>query len=176
MDKEYLTGYDSPENAYVVDDYPYGWKLRCKIRYWIETTKNGDRMCSQTTNPKKPGEIWNKPKKSTYCAVGCLTKDPETGYISWAGIMKGWTENEKIDEFLQKIGGVEKLSKMQKQQLAVCRAIQETNKYLTVKIVPEASMTPEEKAAKEAEQKKTKDNIGKLFMGNLAQENKALGL
>lgn len=34
-----LSGHTSPETAYVVDDYPYGFRLRCKIRYWIETKK-----------------------------------------------------------------------------------------------------------------------------------------
>ena len=26
----------SPETAYVIDDYPYGFRLRCRIRYWLE--------------------------------------------------------------------------------------------------------------------------------------------
>ena len=61
----------SPESAYVVDDYPYGFRLRCRIRYWIETDpKHGCRMVSQTSNPKRPGLVWNKPKASTYCRFG----------------------------------------------------------------------------------------------------------
>lgn len=61
-----LTGHVSPETAFVINDYPFGFTLRCKMRHWIETTKNGQRFVSQTTNPRKQGEVWNKPKKSTY--------------------------------------------------------------------------------------------------------------
>lgn len=65
-----LLGHTSPETAYVVEDYPYGFRLRCKIRYWIETKPGfGQRFVSQTTNPKKAGEVWNKPKASTYHPV-----------------------------------------------------------------------------------------------------------
>lgn len=65
-----LQGHTSPETAYVVDDYPYGG-LRCKIRYWLETAEKGSkkgqvRFMSQTTNPKRSGEFWNKPKAGTY--------------------------------------------------------------------------------------------------------------
>jgi hypothetical protein len=62
-----LLGHETRETAYVVDDYPYGFRLRCKIRYWIEHRKGfGFRFCSQTTNPKKSGEVWNKEKCGTY--------------------------------------------------------------------------------------------------------------
>jgi len=36
-----LQGHTDPESAYVVDDYPYGRVLRCKIRYWVETAGKG---------------------------------------------------------------------------------------------------------------------------------------
>ena len=66
-----LTGHTSPETAYLVDDYPYGRVLRCSIRYWVETASKGakkghQRFVSQTTNPKKPGDPWNKPHGDTY--------------------------------------------------------------------------------------------------------------
>jgi hypothetical protein len=64
---ERLLGHETQETAYVVDDYPYGFRLRCKIRYWIEHRKGfGFRFCSQTTNPKKSGEVWNKEKYGQY--------------------------------------------------------------------------------------------------------------
>src|SRR5262245_47466993 len=73
-----LTGHTNKDNAFEVADYPYGFRLRCKIRYWIETHKRfGSRMVSQTTNPKR-GNIWNKPKAGTYSAFACmyLVEDP----------------------------------------------------------------------------------------------------
>jgi hypothetical protein len=78
-----LTGHVSPETAYLVDDYPYGFRLRCKIRYWLERNKHGVRLVSQTTNPKKPGEVWNKPKASTYGEIeGAMYLDGE-GHVQW---------------------------------------------------------------------------------------------
>ena len=71
-----LSGHVSQETAYVVEDYPYGFTLRCQIRFWIETNgKKGSRVVSQTSNPKRPGLVWNKPKASTYSAVRVLFVD-----------------------------------------------------------------------------------------------------
>lgn len=78
-----LTGHVSAETAYVVDDYPYGFRLRCKIRYWLEFKPGkGMRFVSQTTNPKRPGEVWNKPKASTYAALGeVLIVNEDNGHV-----------------------------------------------------------------------------------------------
>ena len=81
-----LPGYTSPETAYVVDDYPYSFRLRCTIRYWMEYKKNhGYRLVSQTGNPKKPGLVWNKPKASTYATFGVMGLD-EQGHVQWMSI------------------------------------------------------------------------------------------
>ena len=83
-----LKGHVSPETAYMVNDYPYGFRQRCKIRYWIEyKPKMGCRFCFQTTNPKKPGEFWNSPKKGTYSHFGaCLYIDHEDGHVHHTGL------------------------------------------------------------------------------------------
>lgn len=95
---EILKGHRSPETAYVVNDYPYGFRLRCKIRYWLEEhPTHGTRFVSQTTNPKRPGEFWNKPKPSTYARfAGCLYLNEE-GHILWTGL----TEYNTADEAQQ---------------------------------------------------------------------------
>ena len=82
-----LPGHVSPETAYVVDDYPYGFRLRCKIRYWLETHKRlGVRMVSQTSNPKVAGLVWNKPKASTYCKfAGAMFLNSED-HVQWSGL------------------------------------------------------------------------------------------
>ena len=60
---EILKGHTSPETAYLVRDYPYGYTLRCQIRYWLEHKPGkGVRFVSQTTNPKRPGIVWNGEK------------------------------------------------------------------------------------------------------------------
>jgi hypothetical protein len=84
-----LHGHTSEETAYLVDDYPYGYRLRCKIRYWIETATKGaakgqSRFMSQTTNPKQPGEVWNKPKASTYTPFAVMYLDTDN-HVQWAG-------------------------------------------------------------------------------------------
>lgn len=81
-----LSGHTSPETAYVVADYPYGFRLRCSIRFWIETKAgHGQRVVSQTTNPKKPGNPWNKPKASTYTNLQVLFLD-EQDHVQSAGL------------------------------------------------------------------------------------------
>jgi len=62
-----IIGARSPETAVVISDYPYGRRLRCVMRYWLETkTSHGTRLASQTNNPKRPGLFWNKPHAGTY--------------------------------------------------------------------------------------------------------------
>lgn len=79
-----LYGHTSPETAYVVDDYPYGYRLRCSIRYWLEhSPRHGWRFCSQTSNPKRPGLVWNAPKRGTYADVSaCMYLNAE-GHVKW---------------------------------------------------------------------------------------------
>lgn len=108
--KNYLFNHNE-QNPIVIDNYPYGFKLRTQIKYWIETTpKKGDRFCSQTLNPKN--NVWNKPKKSTYYCLGFLYKD-EKGHIRWNAISVYYGAQKTID-FVNSIGGVEKLNKDQK--------------------------------------------------------------
>lgn len=85
--KTILKGHVSPETAFVVADYPYGFRLRCKIRYWLDfNPKRGTRFVSQTTNPKRPGEVWNKPKASTYCRFGGAMFLDENDHVQWCGL------------------------------------------------------------------------------------------
>lgn len=80
-----IYGHKSEETAYVVEDYPYGYKLRCTIRYWLEfKPSKGYRFVSQTKNPKN--NRWNAPKASTYMSVsGCMFLD-ENGHVKWSGV------------------------------------------------------------------------------------------
>ena len=34
-----ISGHTDEKTAYVVEDYPYGFRLRTTIRYWVETKK-----------------------------------------------------------------------------------------------------------------------------------------
>lgn len=85
MINKILSGHVSPETAFEVADYPYGFRLRCKIRYWLECSPNkGVRFCSQTTNPKR-GDTWNKPKASTYSRFGGAMFLDENNHVAWDG-------------------------------------------------------------------------------------------
>jgi len=82
-----------------VDDYPYGFRKRTSITYWIEFKKDhGFRFCSQTINPDT-GKL-NKPKCSTYVEYGCLTRD-ENGHIKWAGF--SWYDEHSTPRFLKAV-------------------------------------------------------------------------
>ena len=79
-----LRGHNSPETAYVVNDYPYGFRLRCEIRYWLEKRYGrGSRLMSQTSNPKVAGGVWNKPKSSVCSAGLCFMYADEQGHVQW---------------------------------------------------------------------------------------------
>lgn len=85
-----LHGHTSAETAYVVDDYPYGFRLRCKIRYWIETKKgHGMRLVSQTSNPKAAGLVWNKPKGTTYSPFLAMYLD-EKDHLQTFAVSPNW--------------------------------------------------------------------------------------
>jgi len=96
-----LKGHTSSDTAYVVDDYPYGFKLRCKIRYWLEEKKgHGVRFISQTTNPRKLGQIvWNKPKASVYCDLAGAMFLNEDGHVKWEGLTT-WADVDQAEMYL----------------------------------------------------------------------------
>lgn len=99
-----LKGRISPETAYVVDDYPYGFRLRCKIRYWLEYKPGkGFRFVSQTSNPKQ-GNAWtNKPKASTYCRFGgCMFLD-DNNHVHWNGLTE-YSNSKEAKAFLDTYG------------------------------------------------------------------------
>ena len=82
-----LHNYTSAENSFLVNDYPFGFRLRCKIRYWLEfSPTKGVRFCSQTTNPKASNEVWNKPKYSTYCKFGGTMFLDDENHVQWTGV------------------------------------------------------------------------------------------
>jgi hypothetical protein len=96
-----LKDHVSPETAYVVDDYPYGFRLRCKIRYWLEfQPKKGFRLVSQTSNPKK-GNVWNKPKASTYSRFGGAMFLNDEGHVNWAGLTE-YSNGQEAKNFAEK--------------------------------------------------------------------------
>lgn len=95
--KQILSGHYNEATAHMVEDYPYGFRLRCKIRYWLEVNDKGTRFWSQTTNPKR-GDVWNKAKVSTYAVVGAMYLD-ENDHVQWEGFSP--YNMEKVREWLK---------------------------------------------------------------------------
>lgn len=97
-----LYGHTSPETAYLVADYPYGFKLRCKMRCWLEYKPNkGFRFCTQTTNPKVPYEKWNAIKQSTYCRIAGNMFLDDDNHVHWSGVSE-YSEPKEVSDFLEK--------------------------------------------------------------------------
>lgn len=133
-----LRGHTSEETAYLVNDYPYGFRLRTEIRYWLETTKHGDRFVSQTLNPKTGR--WNKPKKSTYSLIGAMYLDDES-HVTWTGVSH-YTDDDALAAFLDAAG---ELSESQKDRLAEIVGGKKAMEGVTY-TVREGAPTPEENA------------------------------
>jgi len=95
-----LYGHTSPETAYVVEDYPYGFKARTQARFWLEhNPSKGFRFLSQTMDPKRPG-VWNKPKASTFSRLaGAMFLDSK-GHVSWMGVNE-YTDAPEVLSFLK---------------------------------------------------------------------------
>lgn len=94
-----LTGHTSESTALLIPDYPYGRKLRCKIRYFIEhDLKKGFRFCSQTENPKNG--IWNKVHKGTYCKIAMMMFLDERNYVQHSALSEYDDEN-RVLEFIK---------------------------------------------------------------------------
>lgn len=78
---EPIYGATSEETAYLVEDYPYGFRKRTSIRYWVERNKKGYRFVSQTLDPKR--NRWNAPKASTYTQGPLfMYVNKETGHVN----------------------------------------------------------------------------------------------
>lgn len=93
--------YTSFETAYLVEDYPYGFRLRTQIKFWIETRKDKtQRVVSCTLNPKT--DKWNKPKASTYSMVRVLFIDAKTGHLENNGLSQ--YDSSEAAKFLAEYG------------------------------------------------------------------------
>ena len=140
----------SPETAVVVNDYPYGFRLRTKIRYWKETKKGfGQRFVSQTLNPKT-GQ-WNKPKAGNYYPVVVMVQeekaDPNEGFVSYR-VLGMWEKTSAI-ETLEKLYP-EAFGEYEKAAVKYLKAADRAQKHIEFKVTPDDGtprQTREEQAA-----------------------------
>jgi len=154
--KNYLYNHKSEETAYVVDNYPWGFRLRTKIRYWIETNaKRGDRFCSQTINPTT-GK-WCAAKKSTYSAVMVLyVKD--NGHVH-VEVINNYCSDEILEEFIKCHNA--NLSSLQKTELIRMTATNNIMKHVKFECI---NTTLETEAQKEARELASNSTWAKICM------------
>lgn len=101
--RQALYGHVSEETAYVVKDYPYGFAIRCQIKYWLEMKPSqGYRFVTRTLNPKTG--LWNAPKKSTYIDMSANMYLDSAGHVQWAGLSMN-DSVEKVFEFIRDFPG-----------------------------------------------------------------------
>lgn len=92
--------HNSEQSAYIIDDYPYSFNLRCEMRIWLEfDPKRGYRFCRQTLNPKT--ERWNAPKKETYVEYVAFIYEGTDGQTRTLGLSR-YSSPEEIRDFLEK--------------------------------------------------------------------------
>ncbi len=94
-----LYGYDSQENSFLVQDYPYGFKLRTSIKFWLERNTRGVRFCSCTLNPKT--NKWNAPKASTYTDTAANMYQDEKGHVQWDSVGR-YSRLEDLERFVSR--------------------------------------------------------------------------
>jgi hypothetical protein len=123
------------KTAVVASDYPYGFSLRCKARFWVETTAGkGQRFVKQTTNPRLPGEQWNKPKKSTYSAIVILHKNA-LGHVV-ASTLSDKASEAEVKRFVSTFGESNFNDGYRKSAL---KKLEQQRKHMTSKFVAKAA-------------------------------------
>lgn len=82
----------------VIDDWPYGRQKRCVMRFYVETSKRGQRFCKQSTFNGRT----NKPKTATYAdRVTLVEIDGMIGRVEYSigyQLVKVRLENSKYIE------------------------------------------------------------------------------
>jgi len=156
-----LYGHTSPETAYLVEDYPYGFRLRTQIRYWIEKKEGfGQRMVSQTLNPKN-GK-WNKPKAGTYSDVYAIYLD-DVNHVQSFGLT-GYSDEETIARFEAYFPELVETDYFTSEAIRFLRAKRRAEKHITWTVKShECSLRPDCAGCAEAGPRQTLDEQAEIF-------------
>jgi hypothetical protein len=152
-ERKYLYQHTSQETARVVEDYPWGFRLRTTVRYWIETKparNGGQRFAKQTINPKT-GK-WCAIKYSTYSPLSIMFLD-ENNHVKYTSL----DHNSNEDIILKfKDTHLNNLSDYQKETLKEIMAYCEVMKHVTwtVKASPVGPVSIFSKDPMEVEKRK----------------------
>lgn len=167
--REYIYGAINEETAAVSEDYPWGYRLRTKQRYWIESStkaNGGQRNVRQTLNPKTGR--WCKPKKSTYESVLVLFRD-DKGHVHSEGLGKYNCKEADAIAFVER--HKDKLTDFQLSKIKDIIAIDKVMKHVKFEIVPSpigpvdlmsndpVEVAKREAMLKESEERKANDKL-----------------
>tara|TARA_R100000664_G_scaffold5650_1_gene10489 strand:+ start:284 stop:865 length:582 start_codon:yes stop_codon:yes gene_type:complete len=130
IEKKYIYNAVNFDTAIEVNNYPWGFRLKTKVKYWIESNNKGDRFIKQTLNPKT--NKWCNPKKSTYNAVEVLYFD-ENNHVKSYGIGKYGTNEEELKTFISNID-YNSLNLLQKKQIEMIKSINKVMENVSFKI------------------------------------------
>tara|TARA_R100000654_G_scaffold21049_1_gene42545 strand:- start:312 stop:839 length:528 start_codon:yes stop_codon:yes gene_type:complete len=158
------------KSAVVVDNYPWGFKLKTKRAYWIETNNKGDRFCYQTLNPKN--NKWCAVKTSTYGAAFVLTQD-EDNFVSYFGVHK-CDSSKVVEKWLTRVD-YNQLNTLQKKQLCKIKAFDKSMEGVKISFVNSTAWSDEERAAHKAKQDEINGKLAgyanKLYAHCLVKNN-----
>jgi hypothetical protein len=154
------------ERPLIIENYPYGFRLKTKIAYWIETKKRQQRFCSKTLNPKT--NLWNKPKYSTYSDLIVLGKEKTTEHILNLGFSLAYSNKEEYDTFITFLNGFETDYIKTFKKFAV--AVFETRKYIKFSVVDVTNETETERQKREEKQKENSETLKQIFVLNAKKQ------
>ncbi len=152
------TFYDAKDfdTAIEVDNYPWGYTLKTKRRYWVETTTRGDRGVYCTLNPKT-GK-WCKPKKMTYDAVVVINR--EDGRVTF-DTLGNYAGLDRIAEFTKRYR-FDWFNDLEKAKICELNAMAEVMENVTWTVRETTNMTDAERDELEAKDKETTGKINRL--------------
>lgn len=150
--KTILTGHTSEATAYTQQDYPYG-RLRCSRRVWVETRKGfGQRMVTQTQNPKNGR--WNAHKPGNYHNVIVIFLNDDNGHVE-TDCLGTYDSLEKIQEFETQWGA--NLDQHQQAAIKFLQAVARASKRVTVTITAGGTNPGEERQTIQEQQQIMRD-------------------
>jgi len=141
-DKKYIYNAVDFDTAIEVNNYPWGFRLKTKVRYWIESNNKGDRFIKRTLNPKT--NEWCNPKKSTYSSVMVMTSKEEEDktFISYESI-SNFSDIKEVSLFENTHKN--HLTDRQLKQICKLKSFHGAYEDMKVEIVNTSMMTEEEK-------------------------------
>ena len=152
--RNYLYNHTSEETAYIIKDYPWGFRMRTEQRAWIESNKNGDRFIVRTKDPRT-GK-WCAPKKSIYDHVKVLFLD-EQDHLQTFDLERSADEKTILEFYEQHKENLNAFQLSQIKKLIATRKVMK-NVIFEIQNVP-FNETEEQRTAREERNRKNENAV-----------------